>query len=451
MYAIEHISKLSLCQFPRFRIYNFLRNRLSVIDRIRLFCDRSDVRLSLKKRNYLSAHEAECNRLLALLDINKIIDQPPSHKLCKAFTRNIASVSVDDLYKNCDLEKPEGIKDEVSEFLREMSYKSLQSSHIQRLRAQMRKAHEEGWFFVFDTFTLDDIYVHDFMSNKNALRDCFRNIKRDVMRAEGIKSVESISNFDGYYYFCTPENGTLNGRLHFHVIHMFRTLPEGCCDPNLYCNYPTRVIVDGLRGYWSYGFSKPIAIRYSRDAFGKQLGWRLPVDKKTLKTKPCKPVEAVIRYVCKYVNKFVDQKRNEKWKTNLPEKLAQEYKRTFRVRMSRNLGMVLPSMKKLTGNALIELLHLPIQMSDIKRIIKKSVMKEMLLRLKKERFTLKHILTSLPARPRLPELLRDLMNENREFNLLNFIAMLTPTLSPEVISNETKRYIQSSPVFNPCI
>src|SRR5260370_9750825 len=35
-----------------------------------------------------------------------------------------------------------------------------------------------------------------------------------------------------YQYFCVPEYGTANGRLHFHAVHFMRTLPTGSVDPN---------------------------------------------------------------------------------------------------------------------------------------------------------------------------------------------------------------------------
>src|SRR5689334_25430065 len=40
------------------------------------------------------------------------------------------------------------------------------------------------------------------------------------------------SHADCYQYFCVPEYGTANGRLHFHAVHFMRTLPTGSVDPN---------------------------------------------------------------------------------------------------------------------------------------------------------------------------------------------------------------------------
>src|SRR5262245_63686296 len=46
-----------------------------------------------------------------------------------------------------------------------------------------------------------------------------------VLAAEGRKANDSHA--DCYQYFCVPEYGTANGRLHFHAVHFMRTLPTG--------------------------------------------------------------------------------------------------------------------------------------------------------------------------------------------------------------------------------
>src|SRR5207248_1776112 len=87
-----------------------------------------------------------------------------------------------------------------------------------------------GWFIVFDTLTLADDRLEAFYDNPNALRDYFRDIGRMVLAAEGRKANDSHA--DCYQYFCVPEYGTANGRLHFHAVHFMRTLPTGSVDPN---------------------------------------------------------------------------------------------------------------------------------------------------------------------------------------------------------------------------
>src|SRR5205085_12320875 len=80
----------------------------------------------------------------------------------------------------------------------------------------MRQAHADGWFIVFDTLTLADDRLEAFYDNPNALRDYFRDIGRMVLAAEGRKANDSHA--DCYQYFCVPEYGTANGRLHFHAV-----------------------------------------------------------------------------------------------------------------------------------------------------------------------------------------------------------------------------------------
>src|SRR5205807_4783077 len=93
--------------------------------------------------------------------------------------------------------------------------KSRRGFAIQRLMNAMRQAHADGWFIVFDTLTLADVRLEAFYDNPNALRDYFRDIGRMVLAAEGRKANDSHA--DCYQYFCVPEYGTANGRLHFHA------------------------------------------------------------------------------------------------------------------------------------------------------------------------------------------------------------------------------------------
>src|SRR5699024_419428 len=70
-----------------------------------------------------------------------------------------------------------------------------------------------------------DDRLEAFYDNPNAFRDYFLDIGRMVLAAEGRKANDSHA--DCYQYFCVPEYGTANGRLHFHAVHFMRTLPTG--------------------------------------------------------------------------------------------------------------------------------------------------------------------------------------------------------------------------------
>src|SRR5437588_168839 len=114
-------------------------------------------------------------------------------------------------------------------------------------------------------------------SYPNALRDYFRDIGRMVLAAEGRKANDSHA--DCYQYFCVPEYGTANGRLHFHAVHFMRTLPTGSVDPNFGRRVRNRRQLNSLQNTWPYGYSMPIAVRYTQDAFSRS-GWLWPVDAK---------------------------------------------------------------------------------------------------------------------------------------------------------------------------
>src|SRR5207237_3625668 len=71
--------------------------------------------------------------------------------------------------------------------------------------------------------------------------------------------------------------GTANGRLHFHAVHFMRTLPTGSVDPNFGRRVRNRRQLNSLQNTWPYGYSMPIAVRYTQDAFSRS-GWLWPVD-----------------------------------------------------------------------------------------------------------------------------------------------------------------------------
>src|SRR5260370_33533288 len=122
---------------------------------------------------------------------------------------------------------------------------------FQRFMDGMRKDYEDGWLIVFDTLTLADVRLEAFYDNPNALRDYFRDIGRMVLVAEGRKANDSQA--DGYQYFCVPEYGTANGRLHFHALHFMRPLPKVSVDPNFGRRVRTRRELNTFQNPWPFG------------------------------------------------------------------------------------------------------------------------------------------------------------------------------------------------------
>src|SRR5205807_810390 len=149
------------------------------------------------------------------------------------------------------------IKDECSRLLEASTMKSRRGFAIQRLMNAMRQAHADGWFIVFDTLTLADDRLEAFYDNPNALRDYFRDIGRMVLAAEGRKANDSHA--DCYQYFCVPEYGTPNGRLHFHAVHFMRTLPTCTAHPNCARRSPSRRQSTTRQATSPYADSLPLA------------------------------------------------------------------------------------------------------------------------------------------------------------------------------------------------
>src|SRR5207245_7534200 len=69
-----------------------------------------------------------------------------------------------------------------------------------------------------------------------------------LFRSEGRKANDSHA--DCYQYFCVPEYGTANGRLHLHAVHFMRTLPTGSVDPNFGRRVRNRRQLNSLQNTW---------------------------------------------------------------------------------------------------------------------------------------------------------------------------------------------------------
>src|SRR5262245_6118046 len=84
----------------------------------------------------------------------------------------------------------------------------------------------------------------------HAISVFFLDICVMVLAAEGRKANDSHA--DCYQYFCVPEYGTANGRLHFHAVHFMRTLPTGSVDPNFGRRVRNRRQLNSLQNTWPY-------------------------------------------------------------------------------------------------------------------------------------------------------------------------------------------------------
>src|SRR5205085_10358472 len=76
-----------------------------------------------------------------------------------------------------------------------------------------------------------------------------------------------------------PPNSTLFPYTTLFRSHFMRTLPTGSVDPNFGRRVRNRRQLNSLQNTWPYGYSMPIAVRYTQDAFSRS-GWLWPVDAK---------------------------------------------------------------------------------------------------------------------------------------------------------------------------
>lgn len=140
-------------------------------------------------------------------------------------------------------------------------------------------AEKARWFFVFNTLTVDPAnYLAVFDTKSREFRNYVRRVERDIARAGyGRLSAAPADTAEYHQYFAVVEEGSQTGRLHIHVVHMCKFLPDGAFDPNAGLDCATRREITCFKSYWAHGFSAPIAVRFGHgDAFGRQ-GWRWPV------------------------------------------------------------------------------------------------------------------------------------------------------------------------------
>lgn len=342
-------------------------------------------------------------------------------------------------------------KDEVSLLLLDIQNKSRRATTIQRIKNAMAQAHQKGWFMVFDTITLAPDKVEAFYADRHAINQYTRKIGRLINEATGRKQNDSIT--DVYQYFCVPEFGDENGRLHFHLIHLMAKLPRGSYDPNIGRNIQTNRCVDSLRSLWPYGTNLPCAARYHHDAYGKQLGWAWPkvrTPNGQITPQAIKPMDAICNYVAKYVNKQQDLKlkhsklrNDESWKQQVKTMSGsiKNFEQDFRVRMSRNFGMTLPSMEHLSVSDLTELTNLHHTTSPLHKLVKLKSKIEICKRL--AILTIDNLLELTPLQPNLLANLRNSIKPQHQYNLLNSTDTETTTLTHTDISNESEKYLQS--------
>src|SRR5712671_3347187 len=451
--AIEACGISTLSQSPMLGFHKQMDNRIKLLAEILSFrmqgveFDNGDMYVDGHKAasdvrdEFVSVTEklmdelAQCYNVLPQLDINNTIDHRPegddkwfleNEKTVTQFCRKLAAERpLKDIRAEYNYPKTKGIKAACSRLLDGSTLKSRRGLADDRLEA--------------------------FYDEPNASREYVRGMRRMVLAAEGRKANDSHA--DCYRYFCVPEYGTANGRLHFHAVHFMRTLPTGSVDPTFGRRVRNRRQLNSLQNTWPYGYSMPIAVRYTQDAFSRS-GWLWPVD---AKGEPLKATSymSVGFYVAKYVNKKSDMDLAAKglgakdWNNSLKTKLSLLPKKLFRIRMSRNFGMKMLTMTNLSTECLIQLTKLGYDATPFNQILKQNAKREMRLRLGK--VTVADVLAAQPVTTNLLKFMRASIKMIGVSNLQSFIASMTQKLTLSDISDESKNYLDKAGITTACL
>ena len=195
-----------------------------------------------------------------------------------------------------------------------------------RAELAVTSAVRDGWFVLFNTLTVAPEHEATVFSvGSRAFSEYIRAMERKVHRAVH-GSVRRGNGDRTHRYFAVVERGDATGKLHIHVVHLLKRLPDCCSDPNFGVARPVRREVDSLRELWQYGWSSPVACRFGPlDAYGR-IGWSWPHDMVAGRLVPqrCSNSGAVAGYLTKYLTKDVRERRKDVW----------------RVRMTRGLGVL---------------------------------------------------------------------------------------------------------------
>ena len=198
--------------------------------------------------------------------------------------------------------------------LREQTKAARKEELTNRLMYEIAEAHGKDWFVVFNTLTVRNEHIDEVFENSKIWQEYIRCVSA------------AVGGKEGHRYFAVTEIGSKTGRLHIHVIHMMKRLPEKASDPNSGRLIPTYREIGAFKGMWKYGFSAPIAVRLStKDAYAK-IGWRWPARKTAAGHEALKNGHpgAIAAYLGKYITKAnaTNLGRKYKWRTKMTRKLG---------------------------------------------------------------------------------------------------------------------------------
>lgn len=331
--------------------------------------------------------------------------------------------------------------------------KTLRTSGVQARCNTIKKLIEyegrqrcyENWHLVFDTLTVEDKNLNVvFQKGSKAFKNYIRSVSRSIGRriyGSVRKSDAAIRHGDcSHSYIAVIERGSQMGRLHIHVLHYCKVLPENCSDPNRKKGHPVNREIIGFKKFWKYGFSMPIACRFSSaDAYGK-MGWKWPVmqENKLYVSIPRSNVQQLSNYIGKYIVKAYHSNRSAKGNY------------LWRIRKSQKLGMkmITKALSNATSKMLEEILiHVETPIFKVRgkkiphSLIRREAMKIYIKKMNRRSMsrTWKYLISQKP-RPSIVEQLRSMMTKQWNPNWLNTGDSATLILNDKVTSRVCKLF-----------
>lgn len=248
------------------------------------------------------------------------------------------------------IDKPFELPDWIKDFLSRMA-RSLRASRasVNRSRVQLEifDAFLKKRFVLFETLTAEAGKEFSFYPNSVEWKS-FQKRWRRALADVGCKY---------HSYYCVPELGGKNGRLHYHVLRVVDKLPAGFRDPCRFDGSWHREI-DVVKDWWHCGLYSVVPVRWADDGFSR-MKWRWPIDKQG------NPIESNLFALSCYLGKYITKRYRQ-----FSQSLNKEILCKLRTKMSRGFGLNLVdlSVEKATVNQLKVLMEIPVCRESVKGI-----------------------------------------------------------------------------------
>ena len=275
------------------------------------------MRMAINKHERMHKKQAELGLAQDKEDLLFLMDVVNNNLNIKSGRYRVGQIkSVKEYKKFWGMEKPWRFLDvlelELGKRLKHQAFCKQRKNWLHRILVEFVESVEvDGWYPIFNTLTCNDTVLSKIYRDGTSTlvrdhhRDIWRTMKKEL-KADGVP-VKDSDRTQYFRYISIPEFGTSEdgtNRLHFHNLLFLKFLPKGWeVDPNAKFEGYRREI-DALKAYWKGGFSSPIAIRLdTADIWGSNLGWRWPLDKRTMKPLRTGSAIMIAHYVSKYMTK----------------------------------------------------------------------------------------------------------------------------------------------------